>query len=333
MKRGNPVWVWTEQRNNRLMEVGIELLGKGLELSERLNVKLETILIGDQTRELADELIAFGADTVYTVEDARLQAYQSDVYPNIVADLIKKHSPEILLIGATNIGMDLAPRVAAKLKTGLTAHCVDLYIDEDGGVPYLAHIVPGWGGNLMVKIVCPEKRPQMATVRPGVLEKPVRDEERKGEIVKITPDIKDGDFRVRTIEMVEEKASGIPIEEADIVVAGGWGLYAVGGFKPIEELAEVLGAAVGGTRPAVDKGWIPDDQMIGQSGKTISPKLFISVGASGAMHFTTGFLRSKVIMAIDQNPDAPIFEVSDIGIVGDLREILPCLIEELKNLV
>ena len=333
MKRGNPVWVWTEQRNNRLMEVGVELLGKGLELSERLNVKLETILIGNQTGKLADELMAYGADTVYMIEDPRLQTYQSDVYANVLADLIREHSPDILLIGATNIGMDLAPRVASKVETGLTAHCVDLCIDEDNGIPYLAQVVPGWGGNLMVKIVCPEKRPQMATVRPGVLEKPARNEARKGEIIKVTPDIKDGDFKVKTIEMVEEKALGIPIEEADTVVAGGWGLFSAGGFKPVEELAEVLGAAVGGTRPAVDKEWISDDQMIGQSGKTINPKLFISVGASGAMHFTTGFLRSKVIMAIDQNPDAPIFKVSDIGLVGDLREILPYLIEELKNVV
>jgi len=333
MGKTNPVWVWAEQRNNRLMGVSIELLSKGLELSEKLNVKLEAIVIGDQTRTLADELIAFGADRVYLVEEPKLQFYQSDVYADILADLVEKYTPEIVMIGATNIGMDLAPRVAAKVKTGLTAHCVDLYIEEKNGSPYLAQIVPGWGGNLMVKIVCPERRPQMVTVRPGVLDKPVREEGRKGEVIEVAPDIKDEDFKVKTIEMVEEKAEGIPLEEADVVVAGGWGLYSAGGFKPVEELANILGAAVGGTRPAVDKGWIVEDQMIGQSGKTIRPKLFISMGASGAMHFTTGFLGSKVIMAIDQNPDAPIFEVSDIGVVGDIGEILPCLVEELKKII
>ncbi|MFC1974618.1 electron transfer flavoprotein subunit alpha/FixB family protein [Chloroflexota bacterium] len=226
--------------------------------------------------------------------------------------------------------MDLAPRVAAKVKTGLTAHCTDLYIDKAGDKPQLIAVVPGWGGNLMVKIACPEKRPQMATVKPGVMEKPDRVKDRQGQIIRIETNINDADFRARTIEIIEEKPSGIPLDEADIIVAGGWGLESVGGFELVEELAEVLGGAVGGTRPAVDKGWLPEERMIGSSGKTVSPKFFISAGASGAMHFTTGFLKSKVILAIDKNPKAPIFEVCDLGIVGDLGKIIPCLVGELK---
>ncbi len=331
MESHGEVWVWAEQRNNRLMGVSLELLSKGSELSGELATGLAAVLIGDKTKELEDELVAYGASKVYSVADKRLGLYQSDVYANIMANLIRQYKPEVMLLGATNIGMDLAPRVAAKVDTGLTAHCVDLYFNKAGDKTQLLAGVPGFGGNLMVEIVCPEKRPQMFTVRPGVVEKPDRVEGKKGQIIKVEANINDADFKARTIEMVEEKPTGIPLEEADVVVAGGWGLQSVGGFKLIEELAKTLGGAVGGTRPAVDKGWIPEERMLGSSGKTISPKLFISIGASGAMHFSTGFIKSKVILAIDKNPKAPIFEVCDLGIVGDLVKIVPHIIQELKQ--
>jgi electron transfer flavoprotein alpha subunit len=328
----NEVWIWAEQRNGRLMGVSLELLGKGLQLSKELKAELATILIGDRVQNMAQELVNYGADKVYIVEDERLNLYQSDVYARIIAEMILEHHPEIFLLGGTAIGMDLAPRVAAKVKTGLTAHCVDLYIDKFDDKSCLFALVPGFGGNLMVKIVCPQQRPQMATVKPGVMEKSARDEGRKGEIIKVETKVEDDEFRSRTIELVEQEPVGIPLEEAEVVVAGGWGLNSAGGFKLVEELAEVLNGVVAGTRPAVDAGWISEERMLGSSGKTINPKLLISVGASGQMHFTTGFLKSKVILAINDNPKSPIFEACDIGIVGDLCKIVPCLVEEFKQI-
>ncbi|MFC1929672.1 electron transfer flavoprotein subunit alpha/FixB family protein [Chloroflexota bacterium] len=333
MSKGSEVWVWAEQRNGRLMSVSLELLGKGLELSQALEAELAAVLIGNEVEEIANELLAYGANKVYLVEDQRLELYQSGAYAGIMADLIGENNPQILLLGATAIGMDLAPRVAAKVKTGLTAHCVDLYFEEIDGISQLVAAVPGWGGNFMIKIVCPERRPQMITVKPGVMEKPVRLDKPDGSNVRVKPDIKEKDFRAKVTDIVESKPSGVPLEEADVVVAGGWGLQSVGGFGLVEELTAILDGAVGGTRPALDEGWIPEEKLIGSSGKTVSPSLFISVGASGAMYFTAGFLKSKVIMAIDQNPKAPIFEVTDVGIVGDLAKIVPCLMDEFRLLL
>lgn len=324
------VLVWVERKDREISRVSLELLGKGTELAQGLKARLAGVLIGDKLQDLAQELVSYGAQRVYLLEDPRLELYQSDVYANLMADLIAEHKPEIVLLGATSLGKDLAPRVAAKLKTGLVAHCVDLYIEETEGGLRLAQVVPGWTGSLMLKIVCPEKRPQMATVRPGIMEPLDRDEGRRGEIIKVDVHINEEDFKAKTIEVVKEKAAGADIEEAEVVVAGGWGLYSLGGFELVERLARVLGGVVAGTRPAVDKGWVPEERMIGQSGKTVSPRLFISLGASGAMHFTTGFLKSRFILAIDQNPHAPIFEVCDLGIVGDLKEVLPRLVEELE---
>ena len=324
------VWVIAEQRLGKLMNVSLELLGKGTELAQKLKVGLAAVLLGDKVQALANELICYGADRVYLEEDPRLQLYQSEIYADLVAKLVSTYQPQIVLIGATGIGRDLAPRIAAKLKTGLTAHCVELsIIDEDSERPQLTQVVPGWEGNLMVNIACPVRRPQMATVSPGVVTKRRR-EERKGEIITLAVDIPE-ELKAETLEMVQEEPSGVALEEAEVVVAGGWGLLAAAGFEPVEELARVLGGAVAGTRPAVDSGWIPEHRMVGQSGKTVRPKLFISIGASGAPQFTTGFLKAKVVLAIDQNPRAPIFEVADIGLVGDLREILPCLAAELKE--
>jgi len=323
------VWVIAEQRLGRLMDVSLQLLGKGKELERELGVGLCAALVGEQLELAAGELLAYGAERVYVVEDPRLRFYQSDAYARLLADLLRDNSPEIVLFGATTTGRELASRVAGKLGTGLTAHGVALSIEEVEGKRQLVCAVPGWGGNLMVRIVCPQRRPQIATVKPGVLSRPERGGG-GGEVIRVQADIREEDFRALTVEMVEERPCGVPVEGAEVVVAGGWGLCSVGDFGPVEELARLLGGVVGGTRPTLDKGWIGEECLIGQSGKTVSPRLFISIGASGAMHFTTGFLKSGVVLAIDQNPRAPIFEVADIGIVGDLREVLPCLIEELK---
>jgi electron transfer flavoprotein alpha subunit len=324
------VWVVAEQRLGRLMSVSLELLGKGTELAQKLSVKSGVILLGDDVRAQADELAYHGVDRVYLGEDPRLRLYQSQVYAELIAELIRAHGPQIVLIGATSIGRDLAARIAAKLKAGLVAHCVELdIIDEGGEMPYLVQVVPGWGGNLMVNIACPVKRPQIATVSPGILTKCER-KEGKGEIVRMAVDIRK-ESRVETLEMIEGESSEVALEEAEVVVAGGWGLFSAGGLQPVEELAQVLGGTIAGTRPAMDSGWVPEQRMIGQSGKTVSPKLFISVGASGAPQFTTGFVKAKVVLAIDRNPDAAIFDVADIGLVGDLYDIIPCLVSELKE--
>lgn len=332
MSNSGEIWVIGEQRRGRLEEVSLELLSKATALSQRMGVALSAVLLGDEVEEVARELVFHGAEKIYLLEDAQLRYYQSEAYTRLLAGVIKEHKPQIILIGATEIGKELAPKVAAKLRAGLTAHCIDLYVGEVDAAPHLIHVVPGWGGNLVMHIICPQKRPQVVTVKPGVLPKPVRDENKKGKIIRVKPDVRDQDFsRIETVEVVEEPPKGKALESADVVICGGWGMNALGDFSKVQELADILRGAVAGTRPAMDKGWIDEARMIGQSGKTVSPGLFVSLGASGAMHYTTGFMGSKVVLAVDQNPQAPIFQMADIGVVGDLCEVLPCLIEELKK--
>lgn len=321
------VWVWSEQRQGKLMDVSLELLGKGRELAEKLGAGLAAVMLGDGVEGLAGELLHYGARKVYLLEHPTLRLYEGNLYAKLLADIVESHEPKILLVGATTLGRELSASVAARLTTGLIAHCIDLYISEESK---LVQVVPGQTENTLVEYTC-LKSPQMATAKPGVFPRPERNEEGTGEIVKLAFGTKAEDSKAKTVELFEEEPSEMQLEGASIVVAGGWGLHSVGGFEAVIELAKVLGAAIGGTRPTADKGWIPQESMIGQSGKTVSPGLFMSIGASGAMHFTTGFLRSKVILAIDQNPKAPIFEVADIGIAGDLRDILPLLTEELKR--
>ena len=332
MNTDGEVWIWAEQRNGKLMEVSLEVLGKGLELANKTGVGLAAILIGNNNIEaMAKELIAYGANKVYLISDPQLEFYQNNAYVRLISELIEQYKPEIMLLGATVIGTDLAPTIAARVKTGLTAHCSDLCIENIDNKPQLITTVPGFGGGIMVRIACLEKRPQMATVGPGVMKKADKDETRQGEIVRVEAQVGEEDLKARTVEMVERQPAGMPVESASIVVAGGRGLKAAGGFKPLQELAEMLGAAIGGTRPARDAGWISEENLIGSSGKTVRPKLFVSIGASGAMHFSSGFSRAKSVLAINNDSQAPIFEVCDLGIVADLNEIVPCLIKELKK--
>ena len=332
MSNSGEIWVIGEQRRGRLEEVSLELLSKGTALSQKMGVTLSAVLLGDEVEEVAREFVFHGAEKIYLLEDVRFRYYQSEAYTRLLAGVIKEHGPQIILIGATEIGKELAPKVAAKLGTGLTAHCIDLYVGEVDAVTHLIHVVPGWGGNLVMHIICPQRRPQVVTVKPGVLPKPVRDENKKGKIIRVKSDVRDQDFsRIETVEEVEEPPKGKALESADVVVCGGWGMNALGDFSKVQELADILGGAVAGTRPAMDKGWVDEARMVGQSGKTVSPGLFVSLGASGAMHYTTGFMGSKVVLAVDENPQAPIFQMADIGVVGDLCEVLPCLIEELKK--
>jgi electron transfer flavoprotein alpha subunit len=323
--------VWAEQRDHRLLSVSLELLEKARELALQINGSVEAVLMGHQCRPQAEELIHYGASRVFWIDDPSLSFYQSDLYPKILARLLSDISPEIVLIGGTTIGMDLAPRVAAKLRTGLTAHCVNLSIERIEGKEQLIQVVPGWGGNMLVKIICPERRPAMATVRPGVMEIGEPDKSRKGVVVPVAAGIFERDLKAKTLEFVRESSEDKSIEEADIIVSGGFGLDSAGGFALIEELARAVHGEAAGTRPAFDQGFISESRMIGQSGRTVKPRLFISVGASGAIHYTTGFSKSRVIVGIDKNPRAPIFDMADLGIVGDLRTIIPCLIEEFKK--
>jgi len=325
-------WIYAEQRTGKLARVSLELLSKGAELSGKLGSGLVGVLVGSGVEHLAPELLSHGADKVYVIDDPSLEHYQNQAYAAVIADLIKEHRPEIFLLGATAVGEDLAPCIAAKVGTGLTAHCIDLRMEDCDGVTTLHQTVPGWGGAKRVDIICPHQRPQMATVKPGVFVVLHPRKETEGPIVRVSPRLDDRLFRARTVEITEEAECELPIEEADVVVAAGWGVNALGSMDLVRELAEVLEGAVAGTRPLLDKGWITSDCMIGQSGKVIGPNLFISLGASGAMHFSTGFERAKFVLAVDSNPQAPIFQAADVGIVGDLREVLPPLILEMRKL-
>lgn len=329
MDKNNEVWIWVEQRNEKIMEVSLQVLGKGLELSKELNRKLSAIVIGDNIEGFAKEVISYGADKVYTISDPQLKYYESSAYTRMISELVEEHKPEIMLFGASSIGMDLASAVAARTNTGLTAHCNELYINTIDGKQQLVTTVPGFSGGMIVKIICPEKRPQMATVSAGVAEKPEKDETRQGDIIKVAYKATEGDLKIRTIEIVEGEPTCMLVEDSKVVISGGKGMKTEG-VRLVEELAQILGAAIGGTRPVIDAGWVPEDNLIGSSGKTISPKLFFSIGAHGASHYTSGFGKAECVLAIDKDPKSPIFDSCDLGIVADLNEILPYLIEELR---
>ncbi|MBA7704504.1 Caffeyl-CoA reductase-Etf complex subunit CarE [subsurface metagenome] len=244
-----------------------------------------------------------------------------------MSKLIQSYQPGVVLWGATSLGRETAARVAAGLRTGLTAHCIDLYIEEIDGEHQLVAVVAGWGGNMVLKIICPERRPQMATVKPGIFP-PLPPSPGKGEVIPVR--VEDEASRLDIVEVVAAREETASLEQAEVIVAGGWGLSSLGGFSAVEELARVLGGRVAGTRPALDAGWIPPERMVGQSGKTVAPQLLVTLGVSGAAQFATGVLNSKFILAVDRNPRAPIFEMADIGIVGDLQEVLPMLINKIK---
>jgi len=321
------IWVFIETVGERPLRVSLELLGKGRELAQSCGGRLAAVALGDKA--IADELIAYGADRVYLIECPGLNLCQSDALAAVLAGLAAERRPEAVLIGATGLGGDLAARLAARLNTGLTAHCLDLYFAEDEGERKLIQVVPGWGGNLALEIVS-LRRPAMVTVRPGVWSLPSPQPGRSGEIVEVKGGVSS---RVRILEMACAEKEAELLESAPVVVAVGWGAYSAGVLDLARELAKLLGAPLAGTRPVVDKGLIPQENLLGHSGKSVAPDLIITLGASGAIHFTGGFLRAKVVLGVDRNPEAPIFESCDIGIVGDLREVLPLLIEEIKSLI
>ena len=321
------IWVFAEQRQGKITPVVIELLGEGRKLADTKGIKLNAILLGKDVNGLAEELIAYGAETVYVADDPLLENFTTDGYTKVIVDAVNEIKPEIVLIGATNIGRDLAPRSASRLNTGLTADCTKLEIDpEDGKIKQTR---PAFGGNIMATIICPDARPQMSTVRPGVMDKAVRNDDNKGNIVPLKYDIKESDIRTKIIEIVKHAVEKVSLTDANIIVSGGLGLQNADGFKLIEELADKLGGVVGSSRAAVDAGWIDKSHQVGQTGTTVKPNLYIACGISGAIQHLAGMKESSIIVAINKDPDAPIFSVADYGIVGDLYKVIPEIISEI----
>ncbi|MFH1007419.1 MAG: electron transfer flavoprotein subunit alpha [Candidatus Latescibacterota bacterium] len=323
------VWIFAEQRSGRLSRVAYELLGVGRTLSDDLDVALTAVLFGSGLEEAAAELVARGADRVLYVDEPALNMFHDDSYAQVLEDLIREEKPEIVLAGATAVGRSFVPKVSAKLLTGLTADCTELGIDRERRL--LVQTRPAFGGNIMATIICPNRRPQMATVRHKVMAEAEAQEGRKGEIVlkKAKPDT----LRCRTtlIEFVEEVEETVNIVDADVIVAGGRGVGKPENFALLRELALVLGGAVGATRAAVDEGWVPYSHQVGQTGKTVGPKLYFACGISGAIQHLVGMRSSDVIVAINKDPEAPIFDVATFGIVGDVLEVVPALIRKLKG--
>ncbi|MFH1779327.1 MAG: electron transfer flavoprotein subunit alpha [Candidatus Omnitrophota bacterium] len=325
------VWVFGEQKKGVIQSVVFELLGEGRILADDLDVKLACVLLGEAMEGKAQELIWRGADKVYLVEHPKLKNYQDEPYTNVIVELVKEFKPEILLYGATSIGRSLASRIAVKLDTGLTADCTKLSIDKENRL--LLQTRPAFGGNIMATIRCANHRPQMATVRHKVMKEASVDKSRKGEIIKRSYKEAIYKSRAKLIDIVEEISETVNLAEADIIVSGGRGLGKAEGFKVVEELAKVLGGAVGASRATVDAGWIPYSHQVGQTGKTVCPKIYFACGISGQIQHLAGMSSSDIIVAINKDLHAPIFSVATYGIIGDLYEIVPPLTQKFKEVL
>jgi len=324
------IWVFAEQYGSDVHPVALELLGEGKKLAKDLGVELCAVLLGDASIEKeAKMLIEHGADKVYLAMAPELKHYTTLPYSTVISDTIKQYKPEIVLFGATTTGRDLASRIAARINAGLTADCTGLAIDKE--TKLLQQTRPAFGGNIMATIICKNHRPQMSTVRPKVFKKAVPDHSRKGQVIKISPKIDQKDLLVKLVEVIKDSTIKVNLSEAEIIVSGGRGLQAAENFKLIEELAGVIGGAVGASRATVDAGWISSHHQVGQTGKTVCPKLYIAVGISGAIQHLAGMGSSDIIVAINKDPDAPIFKVATYGIVGDLFEVVPKLTRKLKE--
>lgn len=324
------VFVFAEQRDGVMQKVSLELLGKGKEIADKLNEKLTAVLLGYEVEQLGKTLTAYGADEVLVVDNILLKNYTTDAYGKVMCDIINNRKPEIVFIGATYIGRDLGPRIAAKLKTGLTADCTGLDVDEETGNLLMTR--PAFGGNLMATIECPDHRPQMSTVRPGVFNVPCPKEKPEGKVQILRTDLKEEDIRTKVDKIVKSIKDRVDITEAEIIVSGGRGVGNKEGFALLRELADVLGGTVGASRAAVDAGWAEKDYQVGQTGKTVRPKLYIACGISGAIQHLAGMQDSDYIIAVNKDDSAPIMSIADLGIVGDMHKILPEMINEIKGL-
>ena len=322
------VYVFVEQRDGEIQSVGLELIGKARDLAGALNEKVVAILAGDQVKHHAQYLIEMGADEVICMDAPELKDYLTEQYSQAIYQMVQKFQPSILMFGATTIGRDLAPRLAARLGTGLTADCTKLEISEEGE---LMMTRPAFGGNLMATIMCTEHRPQMSTVRPGVMQKLERDCNRTGEIIDFAPTFDSSKFKVKLLKTVKEEKSAVDIQAAKILVSGGRGVGCKEGFEKLQALADVLGGQVSSSRAMVDAGVMPHDRQVGQTGKTVRPNVYFACGISGAIQHLAGMEESEFIIAINKDKYAPIFQVADLGIVGDLNKIIPLLTEKLSK--
>ncbi|PHR30605.1 MAG: electron transfer flavoprotein subunit alpha [Desulfotalea sp.] len=323
------VWIFCEFRRGELAPVSLELLGIGRSLADKRGVQLSAVLLGHGLGETASRLIGHGADNVYVCDDDAFKNFREDIFSTVTASLIREHKPEIVLAGATAIGRSFIPGVATELGAGLTADCTQLEIRESDGA--LLQTRPAFGGNIMATIVCETSRPQMATVRPKVMLERAFDEQRTGEIIQISPTVEQLQSRVRIVESVVSEATNVNIQEADILVSGGRGLESAKGFELIRQLADVMDANISASRAVVDAGWIPYAHQVGQTGKTVAPKLYIACGISGAIQHVAGMQSAETIVAINRDKNATIFTIADYGIVGDIFEIVPKLINKIEE--
>jgi len=329
LKSYKGVWVFAEQKKGKVQSVVYELLGKARDLAASLGTDVSAVLLGEHLEEEIQELIWRGADKVYVVEKIELANFQDEPYTNVLLELIKKYKPEIVLCGATSIGRSLISRVAVKLRVGLTADCTGLDIDK--GKMILLQTRPAFGGNIMATIISPNYRPQMATVRHKVFAEAISDMRRKGKVIREDFSGSILNSRSRLLDIVDEIEATVNLSEADIIVSGGRGMGGPENFKILEALAKVLGAAVGASRAAVDSGWMPYSHQVGQTGRTVSPKIYIACGISGQIQHLVGMQSSKIIVAINKDPEAPIFKVATYGIIGDLFEIVPALTKKFQE--
>lgn len=324
------VLVVVEQRHGQIQNVSLELLGKARELADIRGQQVVAVLAGANIRQLAPELVAHGADRVVVIDHAVLEHFITEPYTKAVVAAIQSEKPETVLFGATAIGRDLAPRVGARIYTGLTADCTSLAIDEE--TQNLLMTRPAFGGNIMATIICPNHRPQMSTVRPGVMIRPEADRTRKGEVIDLDANLSATDLNVELIEFVAEEGKRVKIEDAGVLVSVGRGIGSPEKITTLEALATRLSGEVSGSRAVIDAGWLDKERQVGQTGKTVRPGLYLALGISGQIQHLAGMEESEFIVAVNKNPDAPIFEVADIGIVADLHQVIPAIIEELDAL-
>ena len=342
MKNYKGVFVFAQQVDNKLSGISFELIGEGKRLAEKLDEQVTAVLIGSDVKGLVDELAEYGADRVIVVDDPELKEYRTEPYAHALASVINEYKPEIVLVGATAIGRDLGPTVSARVATGLTADCTLL---EIGDFPLVAlpnqeqkhnqllMTRPAFGGNTIATIACPDNRPQMATVRPGVMQKIAKIEGAKANVEEFNPGFTPDNKYVEIMEVVKSVSETVDIMDAKILVSGGRGVGSAENFKILEDLAEALGGEVSCSRAVVDNGWKPKDLQVGQTGKTVRPQVYFAIGISGAIQHVAGMEESDLIIAINKDETAPIFDVADYGIVGDLNKIVPELTKQIKEAV
>jgi electron transfer flavoprotein alpha subunit/NAD-dependent dihydropyrimidine dehydrogenase PreA subunit len=322
------VWVWVEQFQGKAAGISWEMMGQGRLLADRLGTTLSACVLGEDVEGVAHEAIAYGADRVFLADHPTLRVYRTDPYSRILVDLVRQYRPEIFLLGASTRGRDLAGSVATPLYTGLTADCTGLDIDPETRL--LQQTRPAFGGNIMATILTPDHRPQMATVRHRVFEMPMPDPTRQGEIVRVPVDLVEDDIATKVLDFIVQEGD-VNLADARVIVSGGRGVGGPEGFEPLRELAQVLGGALGASRAAVDAGWIPYAHQVGQTGRTVRPDLYIACGISGAIQHRAGMSTSRVIVAINKDPEAPIFEIATYGIVGDVKDVVPALTAQFRR--